>query len=205
MTLGIISATHRNIGDGPYDYLQTDADMNHGSAGGPLFDFNGEVVGMARTIYSPTGHNVGIGFAIPSNIVQKVAGELKKSGSVERGWLGVRIQDIDADIAASLGLKDAKGALIAEVLEEGPAASAGLKLRDVVLAVDGKDIPDARHVQRTIADQKPDTTIDLVIWRDREKKTVPVRLGRFPTRRPTAEPERKAVASKETGTHVSRV
>ena len=183
VTLGIISATHRNIG-GNYDYLQTDADMNHGNAGGPLFDFNRNVVGMESAIYSPTGHNIGIGFAIPSNLVQKVAGELKQSGSIQRGWLGVRLQKIDPDTVASLGLQSAKGALLTEIMKDGPAALAGLKAGDVVLEINGNEVADSRDLARMVADQKAYATAQFVIWRDHKKKTVPVLLGRFPSNSP---------------------
>lgn len=205
VSLGIISATKRNV-SGPYDYFQTDAAINRGTAGGPLFNFAGEVVAMANAIYSPGGGNVGIGFALPSNLVAKVATEIKAAGSVSRGWFGTKIQDVDADTAASLGLPKAAGALISEILEGGPAAEADLKSGDVVLTVDAEEISDARHLQRIIGDHKAGATVQLTIWRDRQRKTVPVRLGRFPqvaaaTPPASSAPQRAAVPGLEVATN----
>ena len=151
VTAGIVSALARNIG-GPYDYMQIDAAVNHGNSGGPTFNLEGDVVGVNTAIYSPTGGNVGIAFAVPADTVKRVIEQLEKGGSVSRGWLGVKIQNVDKDMADSLGLKEAKGALISEVLADGPAASAGLKVEDAIVQIDSKKIDDSRDLQRTIAD-----------------------------------------------------
>ena len=152
VTAGIVSALARNIG-GPYDFMQIDAAVNHGNSGGPSFNLEGDVVGVNTAIYSPTGGNVGIAFAVPADTVKRVVEQLEKGGSVSRGWLGVKIQDVDKDLAGSLGLKEPKGAVISEVLADGPAAGAGLKVEDAIVQVDSKKIDDpprsAAHDRRS--------------------------------------------------------
>ena len=133
VTAGIVSALARNIG-GPYDYMQIDAAVNHGNSGGPTFNLEGDVVGVNTAIYSPTGGNVGIAFAVPADTVKRVVEQLEKGGTVSRGWLGVKIQNIDKDLAGSLGLKEPKGAIISEVMANGPAAGSGLKVEDAILS-----------------------------------------------------------------------
>lgn len=185
MSLGVISATGRDIGSGPYNYLQTDAAINRGHSGGPLFDLDGEVVGMASAIYSPTSGNVGIAFAVPSNLVRDVAQKLKQSGSVERGWFGVKIQNVTEDIAQSLGLEQASGAMISEILKNGPAARAGLAAGDVLVSIDGRTIADSRHLARIVGEYAPDTDIELGVSRKGKSEKVRVKLGKFPALAPT--------------------
>ncbi len=186
VTAGIVSALARNIG-GPYDYMQIDAAVNHGNSGGPAFNLEGDVVGVNTAIFSPTGGNVGIAFAVPADTVKKVVGELQKGGTVSRGWLGVKIQNIDRDLADSLGLKEPKGAIISEVMADGPAAEAGLKVEDAILKVDTKDIEDSRDLARTIADLPAKSTVDVRVWRDKGEKTIKVKLGTYPNTQDVAE------------------
>lgn len=181
VTAGILSAQGRDIGSGPYDYLQIDAAVNRGNSGGPTFDLNGDVIGVNTAIYSPSGGNVGIAFAVPSSTASGVIAQLKSEGTVSRGWLGVKIQNIDEDTAASLGLKEPKGALVSEVTANGPAEKAGLRMQDAVVSVDGSEITDSRDLARKIAAYSPDTAVDVGVWRDGQLQTVKVNLGRFPT------------------------
>ena len=147
VTAGIVSARGRDIGAGPYDdFLQIDAAVNRGNSGGPAFNLKGEVVGINTAIFSPSGGNVGIAFAIPASTANEVVQDLMKDGSVSRGWLGVQIQPVNTDIADSLGLKDAKGALVSEPQADGPAEKAGIKAGDVITAVDGKDVAGRRNL-----------------------------------------------------------
>lgn len=182
VTAGIVSALGRDIGSGPYDFLQIDAAVNRGNSGGPTFNLEGEVVGVNTAIYSPgsNGGNVGIAFAVPAKIATEVVEQLKNSGSVSRGWLGVKIQDVDEDIAASLGVKDAKGALINEVTTPGPAAASGLKTQDLIQAVNGAAIGNSRELARKIAEFAPDTTVDVKLLRAGKEETIKVKLGKFP-------------------------
>jgi serine protease Do len=185
VTAGIVSALARNIG-GPYDYMQIDAAVNHGNSGGPTFNLEGDVVGVNTAIYSPTGGNVGIAFAVPADTVKRVVEQLEKGGAVSRGWLGVKIQNIDKDLAGSLGLKEPKGAIISEVMADGPAADAGLKVEDAILQIDAKPIDDSRDLARTIADMPAKATVDVKVWRNKAEQTVKVKLGTYPN---TAETE----------------
>lgn len=180
VTAGILSAQARNIGSGPYDYIQVDAAVNRGNSGGPTFNLDGKVIGVNTAIYSPSGGNVGIAFAVPATTAKDVVAALKKDGTVSRGWLGVKIQDVEADIAASIGLDPAKGALVTEVMANTPAGQAGLKTRDAIIAVNGTKIENSRDLARKIADFAPDTTVDVKVWRGNGEQTVPVKLGRFP-------------------------
>ena len=181
VTAGIVSALARNIG-GPYDYMQIDAAVNHGNSGGPAFNLEGNVVGVNTAIYSPTGGNVGIAFAVPSDTVKRVVEQLQKGGQVSRGWLGVKIQDVDKDMAGNLGLKEPQGALISEVLADGPAAAAGLKVEDAIIQIDTKKIDDSRDLARTIADLPAKSTVDVKIWRDKGEQTLKVKLGTYPNK-----------------------
>ncbi|MEZ5900715.1 MAG: Do family serine endopeptidase [Hyphomicrobiaceae bacterium] len=180
VTAGIVSALARDIGSGPYDYLQIDAAVNRGNSGGPTFNLDGEVIGVNTAIYSPSGGNVGIAFAVPANTVSDVVEQLKKGGSVSRGWLGVKIQNVDDDTAASLGLTEARGALVSEVTAGGPAASAGIKTQDAILQINADKIADSRDLARKIAEFSPDTTVDVKVWRGNEEKLIKVKLGLFP-------------------------
>jgi serine protease Do len=181
VTAGIISARGRDIGAGPYDdFLQIDAPVNRGNSGGPTFNAQGKVVGVNTAIYSPSGGSVGIGFAIPSEVAQSVIKDLKEKGAVTRGWIGVQIQKVTPEIADSLGLKDDKGALVADVQKNAPAADAGVKSGDVILGVDGEKIEGPRELARKVAALGPDAKADLMLWHDGSQKTVAVKLGTLP-------------------------
>jgi serine protease Do len=181
VTVGILSANSRDIGSGPYDFIQIDAAVNRGNSGGPTFNLDGEVIGVNTAIYSPSGGNVGIAFAVPAKTVMAVVEQLKSSGTVSRGWLGVKIQNIDEDTAASLGLSEPKGALVSEVTPNGPAAASGIKTQDAILQVNGTKIADSRELARKIAEFAPNTTVDVQVWRGNAMQTVKVKLGLFPT------------------------
>ena len=189
VTAGIVSAQGRDIGSGPYDYMQIDAAVNRGNSGGPTFNLDGEVVGVNTAIYSPSGGNVGIAFAIPSRTASEVVAQLKDSGSVSRGWLGVKIQNIDEDTAASLGLGEAKGALVTEVTTPGPAETAGLKNGDAILSVNGNTVADSRDLARQIAGFSPGASVDVRILRGQKEQTVGVKLGKFPSGKELAKVE----------------
>jgi len=180
VTAGIVSAHGRDINSGPYDYMQIDAAVNRGNSGGPTFDMNGEVVGVNTAIYSPTGGSVGIAFAVPAKTAVEVIAQLKSKGSVSRGWLGVRIEAIDKDKADALGLKDAKGALVAKVEAGSPALTAGVKEGDAILAVNNDPINDSRDLARKIGEMTPNATANLKIYRDGKEQVVPVKLGTLP-------------------------
>ena len=180
VTAGIVSALARDIGSGPYDYLQIDAAVNKGNSGGPTFNLDGDVIGVNTAIYSPSGGSVGIAFAVPAKTVKEVVQQLKAGGMVSRGWLGVKIQNVDDDTAASLGLKEPKGALISEVTANGPAQAAGLKTQDAILQVNSEKINDSRDLARKIAELSPDTSVDVKVWRNNAETTVKVKLGLFP-------------------------
>jgi serine protease Do len=178
VTAGIVSALGRDLGSGPFDaYIQTDAAINRGNSGGPLFNAAGEVVGVTTAIYSPTGGSVGIGFAVPSEIAQRVIADLADDGRVERGWLGVSVQDVTDEVAAALDLEAAKGALIAEVTPGAPADRAGLRRGDVVLAVDGAEVADRRGLTRIIAAAAPGSRVTLSLLRGGRPMQVTVTLG----------------------------
>jgi serine protease Do len=177
-TAGIISARGRHIESGPYDdYLQIDAPINFGNSGGPLFNVSGQVIGINTAIYSPNGGNIGIGFAIPSSQATSVIKQLRDSGSVERGWLGVQIQDLDDELAASVGLKDGKGALVADVVHDGPAAHGGVQAGDVITRFNDHDIDSARTLSRVVADVSPSTSAKVTVWRDGKSRELAVKLG----------------------------
>jgi serine protease Do len=181
VTAGIVSAHGRDIGSGPYDYMQIDAAVNKGNSGGPTFNLDGEVVGVNTAIYSPSGGSIGIAFAIPAKTATEVINQLKTSGSVKRGWLGVRIQSLDDDMAASLGLTEAKGALVNEVTVPGPAAEAGIKNGDTILSVNGVKIADSRDLARQIANFTPGTKVDVKVLRGQREQVIGVKLGTLPT------------------------
>jgi serine protease Do len=181
VTAGIISARGRAIGNGPYDdFLQIDAPINKGNSGGPAFNLRGEVIGVNTAIFSPTGGSIGIGFAIPSSLAQEVIADLKENGTVERGWLGVNIQGVNKDMAASLNLDKARGAIVSRVVPDSPAADAGLEQGDVILAVDGRPVRTVRDLPRLIAGIEGGTSAKLTVWRGGKEKTVRVRIGRMP-------------------------
>ena len=182
VTAGIVSARGRDIGSGPYDdFLQIDAPVNHGNSGGPTFNTDGEVVGVNTAIFSPSGGSVGIGFAISSDVVKSVVQQLKDNGSVARGWLGVEIQQVTPDLADSLGVKNASGALVAKETPNSPAATSGVKIGDIITAVNGEAVADPKDLARKIAALGPQKTADLAIWRGGAPQTISVKLGAMPT------------------------
>ncbi|MGE7371016.1 Do family serine endopeptidase [Neorhizobium sp. NPDC001467] len=178
VTAGIVSARGRDIGSGPYDdFIQVDAAVNRGNSGGPTFNLNGEVVGINTAIFSPSGGNVGIAFAIPASTAKDVVADLMKDGKVERGWLGVQIQPVNKDIAESLGLAEPKGALVVAPQEGSPGLKAGIKQGDVITAVNGDPVEDARDLAKKVAAFAPNTKVELSIWRSGKSQSVPVTLG----------------------------
>ena len=186
VTAGIISAHNRDIGSGPYDYLQIDAAVNRGNSGGPSFDLDGNVVGVNTAIFSPSGGNVGIAFDVPAALVQEVVTQLKATGTVDRGWLGVVIQNVSDDIANSIGMKEAKGAMVTKVTEDGPAAKEDLKAGDVIVEVNGDKIDNSRDLARKIAELHPNTPVKLAIIRYGEKREVTMNLSTFPNNKKVA-------------------
>ncbi|HUI21795.1 MAG TPA: Do family serine endopeptidase [Methylocella sp.] len=187
VTAGIVSARGRDIGAGPYDdFLQIDAPVNRGNSGGPSFNGQGQVVGVNTAIFSPSGGSVGIGFAIPADTAQNVIAALKDKGVVARGWIGVQIQPVTADIADSLGLKSTKGALVAEAQPDSPATTAGIKSGDVILGVDGERIDGPRDLARRVAALGPGKKVDLMYWHDGSEKTTSVKLGTLPEEKEAA-------------------
>jgi serine protease Do len=186
VTSGIISAKARQIGAGPYDeFIQTDAAINPGNSGGPLVNMRGEVVGINTAIVRGGS---GIGFAIPSNMAKRVASELRSSGKVTRGWLGVSLQPLTPELATSFGVKEAKGALVADVSADGPAAKAGLKSGDVITEFNGKKVEDPSALARAVGLARPGETGRLGVWRDRQQKTLEVKLGELPAERAASAP-----------------
>ena len=181
VTAGIVSARGRDIGNGPYDdFIQIDAPVNKGNSGGPAFNTEGEVMGVNTAIYSPSGGSVGIAFSIPASTVKNVIAQLKDKGTVSRGWIGVQIQPVTADIADSLGLKKAEGALVAEPQANGPAAKAGIESGDVITSVNGEPVKDARELARTIGSLAPGNSVKLNVLHKGQDKVVNLTLGQLP-------------------------
>jgi serine protease Do len=181
VTAGIVSARGRDIQQGPYDsFIQTDAAINKGNSGGPLFNMAGEVVGINTAIYSPTGGSVGVGFAIPANIAKNLVAQLRDFGRARRGWLGVRIQQVTPDIAESVGLKEPSGAMIAGVTDGGPAESAKIRNGDIVLRFNGQDVRDMRSLPRIVADTAIGKEVPVVVWRDGKEVTLQAKVGELP-------------------------
>jgi serine protease Do len=193
VTAGIVSARGRSLGQSYDDYIQVDAPINQGNSGGPLFDASGRVIGVNSAIYSPTGGNVGIGFSIPADLAQNIVQQIIQNGSVERGWLGVGIQEVTPEIAAGLNLPSAKGALVNLVNENSPAARAGVKERDLIVAYGDREIRDLTDLTRAVADTKAGTTKDLKIIRDGRQQTLKVRIDKLAAE--AGEPTRLAGAS----------
>lgn len=192
VTSGIVSARGRDIGSGPYDdYLQVDAAVNRGNSGGPTFNLSGEVVGINTAIFSPSGGNVGIAFAIPASVAKDVVADLMKDGAVSRGWLGVQIQPVTKDIANSLGLAEASGALVVEPQAGSPGEKAGIKKGDVVTAVNGETIKGPRELARKIGAMRPGTNVDVSLWRDGKATSVKLEVGTLPAddQKASAEPD----------------
>jgi serine protease Do len=184
VTAGIVSARGRDIGAGPYDdFIQIDAAVNKGNSGGPTFDVDGNVIGVNTAIFSPSGGNVGIAFDIPAETVKTVVAQLRDHGSVTRGWIGVQIQPVTADIADSLGMKNARGALVAEPQSGSPADKAGIKSGDVIVSVNGEAIEDARNLARRISSLSPGTSVHLGVIRNGREDTLTLTLGELPRER----------------------
>jgi serine protease Do len=181
VTAGIVSARGRDIGAGPYDdFIQIDAPVNKGNSGGPTFDVDGNVIGVNTAIFSPSGGNVGIAFAIPAETVRTVVSQLREFGAVTRGWIGVKVQPVTADIADSLGLKQASGALVAEPQADGPAAKAGIEAGDVITEVNGAAVKDARDLAKKIGTIAPGSAVKLRVVRKGQEKSISLTLGRLP-------------------------
>jgi serine protease Do len=195
VTAGIVSARGRDIGADPYDdYIQIDAPINKGNSGGPAFNSNGDVIGVNTAIYSPSGGSVGIGFDIPAETAKMVIAQLKDKGAVTRSYIGVQVQPVTQDIADSLGLKQARGALVDEPQADSPAAKAGLKAGDVITAVNGKAIKDSRELARTISETAPGTTVKLDVARGGADKTIDVTLAQMPSGQRQAKADRDGAA-----------
>lgn len=177
VSAGIVSARNRALSGSYDDYIQTDAAINRGNSGGPLFNMDGEVIGVNTAILSPNGGSIGIGFSMASNVVSKVVAQLKEFGETRRGWLGVRIQDVDPDVAEAMGLDDDAGALVTDV-PEGPAKEAGLLAGDVILTFDGVDVEDTRGLVRQVGNSEVGKTVRVVVFRDGKTETLRVTLGR---------------------------
>ncbi|MEW6122636.1 MAG: DegQ family serine endoprotease [Pseudomonadota bacterium] len=193
LTVGVVSARNRNINSGPYDnFIQTDAAINRGNSGGPLFNMEGEVIGINTAIISPSGGSIGIGFAVPSATAEPILTQLRDFKEVRRGWIGVRIQGVTDEIAESLGLGKARGALVGGVTDDGPAAKAGLKAGDVVVKFDGKDVKEMRDLPRIVADTPVGKEVELVVVRKGKEETLKITIARMP------EDEKQAAATKDT-------
>jgi serine protease Do len=212
VTAGIVSARNRDIQSGPYDnYIQTDAAINRGNSGGPLFNLNGEVIGVNTAIISPSGGSIGIGFAVPSDTAKPVIDQLGQFGETRRGWLGVRIQQVTDDIAESLSIKPARGALVAGIDDKGPAKPAGIEPGDVIVKFDGHDVKEMRDLPRIVADTPVGKTVDVVIIRKGQEETHHVQVGRLLDTDKVASndaktnpvPEQKSVVQKTLGLELS--
>ncbi|MFQ5625075.1 MAG: DegQ family serine endoprotease [Methyloligellaceae bacterium] len=191
VTLGIISAKKRDINSGPYDeFIQTDAAINRGNSGGPLFNMDGKVIGVNTAIISPTGGSIGIGFAVPSKTAIHVIDQLRRFGETRRGWLGVRIQTVTDSIADSLGMDKSMGALVASVTKGSPAEASGLKVGDVILSFDGANVESMRGLPRLVAQTPIGKTVDVEILRDDKKKTLKVTIGRLPEKKEAAKADK---------------
>jgi serine protease Do len=180
VTAGIVSAQGRDIGAGPYDYIQIDAPINKGNSGGPAFDTNGNVIGVNTAIYSPSGGSVGIGFDVPADTAKMVVAQLKDKGSVTRGWMGVQIQSVTPSIAESLGMKKVEGAIVDEPQTGSPAAKAGMEAGDVITAINGNPVKDSRDLARKVGMMAPNSSVKFDIQRKGEAKTITLTLGQMP-------------------------
>ena len=193
VTAGIVSARGRDINSGPYDdFIQTDASINRGNSGGPLFDLQGEVIGINTAIFSPTGGSVGIGFSIPAATAEPVIRQLIKGGQVKRGWFGVHIQGVTDEIAETLGLKQVTGALVASVIKGGPAEKAKIQPGDVVLKFDGRDVSEMRRLPRIVADTEVGKKVPVVVWREGKEVRLDAIVGQL-------EEETKVAARTDSG------
>jgi serine protease Do len=214
VTAGIVSARNRDINSGPYDnYIQTDAAINRGNSGGPLFNLEGEVIGVNTAIISPSGGSIGIGFAVPSKTAVAVIDQLRQYGETRRGWLGVRIQQVTDDIAESLNIKPARGALVAGVEEKGPSKPAGIEAGDVIIRFDGKEIKEMKDLPRIVADTPVGKEVEVIVVRKGKEETRTVKLGRLedgekqaalPASKEAA-PQEKTVVQKTLGLNLSNM
>ena len=199
VTVGIVSAKQRDIQSGPYDdYIQTDASINKGNSGGPLFNMEGEVIGVNTAIISPSGGSIGIGFAVPSDAAMAVLDQLKQFGETRRGWFGVKIQSITDDIAETLGVKENTGALVSSVTPDGPAAKAGIEAGDVILKFDGKEISSVRGLPKIVAQTPIGRTVDVDLLRKGQKKSLKVLVARLVEDEATAEAKKASETAPDT-------
>jgi serine protease Do len=216
VTAGIVSARNRDIQSGHYDnYIQTDAAINRGNSGGPLFNLEGEVIGINTAIISPSGGSIGIGFAVPSKTAVPIIDQLRQFGETRRGWLGVRIQQVTDDIADSLNIKSGRGALVAGVEDNGPAKPAGIEAGDVIIKFDGKDIKEMKDLPRMVAETPVGKDVDVVVVRKGKEETRSVRLGRLEDRekektaaltlKKDAAPQEKTVVQKTLGLNLANM
>jgi serine protease Do len=210
VTAGIVSARQRDINAGPYDdFIQTDASINRGNSGGPMFNMDGDVVGINSAIFSPSGGSVGIGFSIPSNLAKGVIDQIKEFGHPRRGWLGVRIQTVSPELAEGLRLPEAKGALVSSVSAGGPADKAGIRQGDVILEFDGRAVADMRALPRLVAESQFGKSVPVGIWRKGAKTTVTVELGELDEKAEaalqTTQPEGEAEQPAETGDRIEQL
>jgi serine protease Do len=216
VTAGIVSARNRDINSGPYDnYIQTDAAINRGNSGGPLFNLDGEVIGINTAIISPSGGSIGIGFAVPSKTALGVIDQLRNFGETRRGWLGVKIQPVTDEIADALNIKPARGTLIAGVDDKGPAKAGGIETGDVVLKFDGKDVKDSRDLQRIVAETPVDRDVEVVVVRKGKEERRTIKVGRLEDgekqqaslqpKKDAAPPEEKSVVQKSLGLQLSNM
>jgi serine protease Do len=209
VTVGVVSARNRDINAGPFDnFIQTDAAINRGNSGGPLFNMNGEVIGINTAIISQSGLSIGIGFAIPSRIVMAVLGQLREFGETRRGWIGVRIQPIDDQIAESLGLGKARGALIAGLSDGGPAAKAGIQAGDVIVKFDGREVKELRDLPRVVAETQVGKSVEVVVLRKGKEVSLQIVVGRLeeekkPDTTRTPVPETRSVVKRALGLEYS--
>jgi serine protease Do len=203
VTAGIISARGRDINSGPYDdFLQVDAPINQGNSGGPLFNEQGQVIGINTAIFSPSGGSVGIGFAIPSSMAKDVIAQLEKTGHIERGWLGVAIQPVTEDVAKSLGLSSDHGSLVASVVAGSPAAKAGLRPGDIILQAGGKKIDEFKDLSRLVADTPAGRKMDIKVYRDGQTKEIPVVIGNMPSEEKVAAATSQQAQPDDGGPHL---
>jgi serine protease Do len=214
VTAGIVSARDRDINSGPYDnYIQTDAAINRGNSGGPLFNLDGEVIGINTAIISPSGGSIGIGFAVPSDTAMPVIDQLRQYGEARRGWLGVRIQQVTDDIADSLSIKPPRGALVAGIDDKGPAKPAGIEAGDVIITFDGHDIKEMHDLPRTVADTPVGKVVDVIVIRKGKEETHKVTVGRLQDTEKVADagagkdaaPPKKSVVQKTLGLELAGI
>ncbi len=199
VTAGIVSAKSRDIAAGPYDnFIQTDAAINQGSSGGPMFNTKGEVIGINSALFSTSGNNMGIGFAIPINIVEWIVKQLEQSGEVKRGWIGIRVQPNSKNMARSLNLKDAQGIIVSGISENGPAAKAGLQAGDVIISLGQNEINSCKDFSRLIAEMPAGSEAQLVIWRNQEIEPITVKVENMP-KSPKAAPREQIKPDSDSG------